>query len=111
MGGYVIHTPTDLSAKDRALAVDYGPSQVTAPSSYEEMLVESGFSGVERLDVTDIFLKTCQSLFRARVNLEDDLRKEEGDDVFEEEQQKKLNMAKGIEMGLLRRSLLIAIKI
>jgi len=110
IGGFTIHTPGGLSASDRTLAVDYGPSRVLAAASPSELAVEAGFVDVETVDVTPAFLETCQAFWKARSELETDLRAEEGDEVFEEEQEKKANMAKGIELGLLQRSLIIARK-
>jgi hypothetical protein len=42
--------------------------------------------------------------------LEDALRAEEGDERYEEEQQDKRGMLQGIDEGLLRRSLIVAVK-
>jgi hypothetical protein len=48
------------------------------------------------------------ALLQARRTLEVDLREEEGDDFYEEERNKKETMVRGIDEGLLIRSLTIA---
>jgi hypothetical protein len=61
-------------------------------------------------DVTDAFHETLEAFGVAMDELEDDLRREEGDAVFEEWQERQTNMAQGVSEGLLRRSLLVAVK-
>lgn len=110
IGGYTIHTRPGLSAAEEKLAADWGPSQVTATAPPDELLVTAGFSEVEIHDVTGTFLATCRALLRARAEHETELRREEGDATYEEEQEKKRKMARGIEEDLLRRSLIVASK-
>ncbi len=61
-------------------------------------------------DVTDAFHETLEAFRVAMDELEDDLRREEGDAVFEEGQERQTNMVQGVSEGLLRRSLLVAVK-
>jgi hypothetical protein len=61
-------------------------------------------------DVTDAFHETLEAFRVAMDELEDDLRREEGDAVFEEWQERQTNMVQGVSEGLLRRSLLVAVK-
>lgn len=110
IGGFTIHTPTGLSAADETLAVDLGPSQVLATGSPPELARKVGFVDVQTVDLTQTFLETCKAILKSRSELETNLRAEEGDEAYEEEQVKKSNMAKGIELGLLRRSLIMASK-
>ena len=56
------------------------------------------------------FRATCEAIIRARTELEDALRVEEGHEVHEEEQQEKRSMLEGIDEGLLLRSLIVAVK-
>ncbi len=61
-------------------------------------------------DVTDTFHETLEAFRVAMDELEDDLRREEGDAVFEEWQERQTNRVQGVSEGLLRRSLLVAVK-
>ena len=61
-------------------------------------------------DVTEAFHETLEAFRVAMDELEDDLRHEEGDAVFEEWQERQTNRAQGVSEGLLRRSLLVAVK-
>ncbi len=61
-------------------------------------------------DVTDAFHETLEAFRVAMDELEDDLRREEGDAVFEEWQERQTNRVQGVSEGLLRRSLLVAVK-
>ncbi len=61
-------------------------------------------------DVTDAFHETLEAFRVAMDELEDDLRREEGDAVFEEWQERQSNRVQGVSEGLLRRSLLVAVK-
>lgn len=111
IGGYTIHARAGLSPDEEALAVELGPSQVIASDTPEGLLVSAGFVDVEALDVTDTFLETCQAIHRARGEREAELRREEGDEAYGQEQEKKRKMVVGIERGLLRRSLIVARKL
>ncbi len=70
----------------------------------------AGFSVIRQEDVTAGFRATCEAMIRARTELEDALRVEEGHEVYEEEQHKKRSMLEGIDEGLLLRSLIVAVK-
>ncbi len=110
MAGYVIHTPPGLSPRDMAKAGELGPSNVAAAISPAELARSAGLSVVRQEDVTSDFRITCEALLRARSELEEALRAEEGPETFEEEQQKKRSMLLGIDQGLLLRCLIVAEK-
>lgn len=110
IAGYVIHTPTGLSAADEIRAAELGPSDVASPAPIEELTYSAGLAMIAHKDVTDVFRATCKAILEAREKLEEILRAEEGDEVYEEEQGKKHSMLTGISEGLLRRLLIIAIK-
>lgn len=110
IAGYVIHTPTGLSASDEMRAADLGPSDVTSPAPPEELAHSTGLAIIAHKDVTDVFRTTCKAILQAREKLEDALRAEEGDELYQEEQEKKYAMLKGIAEGLLRRSLIVGHK-
>ncbi len=75
-----------------------------------DLLRETGFRVIVDEDVTDDFQATCVAILQARRDLEDELRGEEGDVVFEEELETKALTLQGISEDLLRRSLLVASK-
>ncbi len=110
MAGYVIHTPVGLSQRDMAKADELGPSDVAAAISPADLARSAGFSVVRQEDVTSDFRTTCETILRARGELEEALRAEEGPEAYEEEQQKKRNMLLGIDQGLLLRCLIVAEK-
>ena len=110
IAGYTIHTPNGLSRGDKRRASELGPSDVVAAAPLEDLARSVGLSVVLQEDVTAGFRATDEAMIRARTELEDALRVEEGHEVYEEEQQKKRSMLKGIDEDLLLRSLIVAVK-
>ena len=110
IAGYVIHTPDGLSRGDKRRASELGPSDVVAAAPLEDLARSAGLSVMLQEDVTAGFRATCEAMTRARTELEDALRVEEGHEVYEEEQQKKRSILKGIDEGLLLRSLIVAVR-
>lgn len=110
IAGYVIHTPSGLSSSEERTAAELGPTEVTAVGTPEELTDDAGFSILRSEDVTDDFLETAEAIVRVRERFADELRRAEGPDVYEEEQAEKRGYLRGIRQGLLRRSLIAAIK-
>ena len=110
IAGYVIHIPAGVTEAQERQAAELGPSDVAASASPEALTQAAGLTIVVTEDVTDAFRATCAALAAARRDLEDELRADEGDDFYEEERRKKTAMLKGIEEGILRRSLVVANK-
>jgi len=110
IAGYAIHVPPGLSEAQARRAAELGPSEVLAESPIGDLLREAGFRVIVDEDVTEDFQATCEAILRARRDLEEELRGEEGDVVFEEELEKKALTLQGISEDLLRRSLLVASK-
>jgi hypothetical protein len=110
LAGYVIHTPSGLSRAQEALAAEWGPPAVAAEASPPDLARAAGFVVSREVDVTEDFLETCERIIDARLSHEAALRDRYGDDAFEEEQIKKLDIRKAIRSGLLRRMLLVASK-
>ena len=108
LGGYVIHTPPGLTPAQEQEAADLGPSAVSAESSPVDMATEAGFREVLTEDMTDAFLVTCERLISARLSHEAQLREQEGDQSFEDEQCELEGKRQGILTGLLKRSLVVA---
>ena len=108
MACYSIHTTSSLSPNDYQRAITLGPSEVGSKLDLQSLAELSGFSEIIQIDVTDSFLLTCRSLIAARERRAAELRLEEGDGPFEEEQAKMRKVVEGVEAGLLERSLLVA---
>ncbi len=110
VAGYLIHTTPGLSDADETLADELGPSVVSGASDPGALIAEAGLSLTLCEDVTPDFRETCEALSAAREVHEADLRAEEGDEFYEEERQKKRDIRRGIDDGLLIRSLIVAVK-
>jgi hypothetical protein len=110
VAGYTIHTPEGLSPTDQQRAVELGPSAVNASKSPANLVREVGLAVIYEKDVTEVFRSSCESLVRAREELEEQLRAAQGDEVYEEELGKKRDTLLGISEGLLLRSLTVAKK-
>jgi hypothetical protein len=106
----MIHAAPGLSSRDYRRAVELGPSEVGDRQDPVPLHETARFSEVERIDVTETFLSTCSSFLEVRERYEDELRLAEGNDEFEEQQEKKRGLVEGITTGVLRRSLLSGTK-
>ena len=60
----VITVASELSADDGSAAREAGPTFVSAPGTYEELLVAAGWDLVERIDVTAGFIATTAAIVR-----------------------------------------------
>lgn len=110
IAGPVIHAAPGLSPREYRRAVELGPSEVgdrLDPAGQHE---KARFRDIELVDVTDTLLRTCSSLIRVRGRHEDELRRAEGDDEFEEQQASSKDLVRGITAGVLRRSLVVGRK-
>ena len=105
--GFSIHTPPSLTPVQEERATELGPSLVCGCESPQELIGEAGFSGLEVIDVTARFRRTCSAWLAAMKELGPQLRRELGDEDFEDELDQKESMLTGIDEGLLRRSLII----
>ena len=105
--GFSIHTPPSLTPVQEERATELGPSLVCGCESPQELIDQAGFSGLEIIDVTARFRRTCSAWLAAMKELGPQLRRELGDGDFEDELDQKESMLIGIDEGLLRRSLII----
>jgi len=106
MAGYLIHTPEGLGAAGQARAAELGPAAVgTTPLS--DLAATVGLSLVTRQDVTELYHATCEGIYSARTLHEAPLRAEEGDEAYEDGQERKAGMLEAIREGLLVRSLVV----
>ena len=110
ISGYVIHTVAELSAEAEQRVVDLMPMAVLADGSPVELHERAGFSVVTCVDVTDPFRATSAAILRARAEHEAELRAVDGDEAYEDDQQRKVSVQIGIDEGLLLRSLVVAVK-
>ena len=96
-----------LSPADRRRAVDLGPPEVASRLAPLDLLESAGFTNALEVDVTRAFLDTYRALLAARARYAVEFRAQDGGEVFDEEQTRKEKVARGIEAGFLRRSLLV----
>ena len=107
MAFHVIHVAAGLSDRDKVLAVEAGPPNVSASASYPELLISAGFGEIDEVDVTDQWRVTATAWMvesaRAAVQLEEIF----GVDEYRQAQQERQETLAAIESGLLRRSLFV----
>jgi cyclopropane fatty-acyl-phospholipid synthase-like methyltransferase len=105
-----IHTPPDLDAARKKLAHRYGPRMVNSRLEYPVMLDGVGFRNVRSTDITNEYSRISRAWYKARGRYDEELRAALGDErVCEMECDSRLNVH-GIERGLLRRSVFVAVK-
>ena len=110
MAGYIIHTPSGLSAAAEQRVDELVPMDILADGSPGELAERAGFSVVTCDDVTDQFRNTCEAILCAREEHEAELRAVDGDEVYDDDQRRKAAVLTGIDEGLLERSLIAAVK-
>jgi SAM-dependent methyltransferase len=106
--GYLIHTPAGLTSRRYERAAELGPAEVVTDEPLLHLVEAAGLRLLAQVDVTSVFRQTCEAISEARRAHEAELRDEEGDELFEEGQERKAAMSAGIDEGLLLRSLLVA---
>ena len=110
IAGYVIHTPGGLSAAAERRASELGPADVIGAAWPGNLAREAGFSNVVRKDVTQRFTATVEAMLQAARRWEAELRAEQGDEEYTAGCERGKTMLIGIREGLLRRSLVTAIR-
>ena len=106
--GYVIHTPDGLSEVAEQRVRELVPMEALAEAPPAELTRRAGFAVVASEDVTDQFRATGLAVVRARERYEAELRAADGDEVYEDDQQRKVAVLTGIDEGLLLRSMIAA---
>ena len=96
----------DRAARDRALLL--APSNVTTTGSLAELVRHAGFGRLRVEDWSTELASTARGIIEGLRSGESELRKAEGDDVFEHELGKKVRLSEGVELGLLTRTLVVA---
>jgi hypothetical protein len=108
LAGYVIHTPEGLTSDEKDRARDMGPAQGVLAASPARLLAAGGFNLLQQTDVTTEFRSMLAAIRQLRSSSEPELRLEEGDEVFEEAQERKRLTLQCVDDGLLVRSLWVA---
>ena len=108
MAFYTIHAASGLSAADRNRTRRHGPRFVNARRDYTSMLRGAWFRRVVAVDVTSEFQRIATRWMRSRERHRDALITTVGDARFREIRSDSALTQRGIELGLLRRSLFIA---
>ncbi len=103
----VIAVPRHLAEADHRRAIEAGPPFVDASNSYADLLAESGWRVVERIDATSEHKRSLSALVKAFENsaeLSDAL----GDDVVREAGKRRQEQIDVIDAGLLVREIFVA---
>ena len=108
MAFFTIFVTTGLSKPDHRRAVRLGPRAVASTRAQPELLARAGFADIDDVDVTGEFLETAHRWLRFAAELEPALRATLGDEVVDQQVADRTDIVRGIEEGLLRRSLLVA---
>ena len=108
MAFFTIHAAPRLSAADRKRARRHGPRLVNARGDYASMLRAAGFRRVVSVDVTREFQSISARWMHARERHRDAVIASVGEARYREIRRDSALMQRGIELGLLRRSLFIA---
>lgn len=110
MAAAVIETGRGLRPDELDLAAELGPSQVRAPAELAEMTRACGFRAGRTIDVTDDFERVVGSLLQGLHDDEEALRVAEGDEEYEHEVARRSDMLDAIRRGLIRRTLVVAMR-
>jgi hypothetical protein len=108
MAFHVIHTPSDLTAEQRREARRTGPFKVLARREYPTLLRTAGLHDVAETDMTGEYAASLRALLDWSADRSDDLRAVLGDELFEERQRDRRLQLRGVEAGVLGRSLFVA---
>jgi SAM-dependent methyltransferase len=103
----VISVAPGLSHDDYARAVANGPEFIEWDTDYPTLLAETGWTGLDREDITMDFATSCHRLLRADAERQDTLAALIGAAEFAERQAGWRSKLAAIEEGLLRRELFV----
>lgn len=94
------------AARDRA--VEIGPSHLGPDDSIEESAVSAGFRLLEVLDLTADFRRVAVESAGELQRRSAELRSEEDEQTYVDELDRKTRMVRGVDEGLLVRTLVLA---
>lgn len=103
-----IEPAPDLGPDRQAQAIEIGPSHLGPGDSLARFAEEAGFSLLEVRDVTPDFRRVAEVASLALADHRDALMSAEGEETWEEEVDRKSRMARGVDEGLLVRTLVLA---
>lgn len=107
---FVIHVAPELSASGHRRAVLAGPRAVDSRRQPGELASQAGFTEVEEIDATTEYLQTARGWFEHSWRFADELKEIVGPLEFEQKQADRRVAIRTIEAGLLRRSLVVAVR-
>jgi hypothetical protein len=107
---FTIHPTPGLSARLRRRAHHDGPVAVASNLSGRELLERAGFVDVEETDCTSEFVTVAQAWVDQCEDHRDALAELLGADEFDQRQTERRIQLQAVRDGLLRRSLLVAIR-
>jgi hypothetical protein len=105
-----IHVAPDLSPAEKRHAHRAGPRAVASRAPQAQLLERAGFEDVEELDVTDAFLATQRDWIAARARHRDELAALDAPGAFDQRQADHRVQLAATEAGVLRRSMLSAVR-
>ena len=105
-----IHVANDLDASRHRRAVRAGPPQVATRRPCPELVAQAGFRDVLVLDVTGDYARTQRAWLEANESRADEVRRIVSDPEFAIAQADRRYALAAIEDGLLRRSLITAVR-
>lgn len=109
MAFFVIHLAPGLAPSDRRRAIDVGPPAVdTRGRDYVSLLESAGFGDVELVDVTSTYQATLRAWLGQARAMAGDLAIAEPAGAFAQRVAERTASSAAVELGLLRRSLLVA---
>jgi hypothetical protein len=108
MGFFTIFISDGLSEAAYQRALKSAPTFVsTRRRDYHSLLKSAGFRSVDEIDLTPEFQTTTRAWCDGRARYRQEFIDAEGEATFEERQADSTAQLRGIEAGLLRRSLFI----
>lgn len=105
---FTIHLSPGLKGDDARRGKEAAPGKTYARKDYATLLRSAGFTEIEATDVTDEYLRFTGRLLEVNGRHEKALRAAAGDEMFENRQTRREGAIRGIQAGLLRRSLFVA---
>lgn len=108
LAGYVIHTPDGLDPDQVERVSEMGPAYGLLEVPPQALLAAAGFALTGLTDVTPEFRQMLTRIHDERSRREEQLRREEGDELFEEAQERKVLTLRCVDEGLLVRTLWVA---
>jgi hypothetical protein len=104
---YNIFVTEELPEDERRQAGRIRPGTYS-PAQQRGLLRSAGFVNIQEIDVTGEFERVQRAYYEASARHESALRRDWGDERFEQRQEERRETLRGLADGVLRRSLLVA---